>query len=67
MKIVELAPESVKVGLRVKSVSGDKLGTVVRVEPEADSRAWILWDKEYSLRSAFYGNDCQCEVVEENK
>ncbi len=68
MKIKDLNQDSIRVGLRVKSVAGEKLGTVVRIERDRDNLAWILWDGEWQLRSAFHDNDCECELVtEENK
>lgn len=66
MKVRELNPEGVKIGLRIKSLAAnEKVGTVVRIERNRDNLTWVLWDGEWQLRSAFYSNECECEVVED--
>ena len=65
MRINELPIEKVVVGLRIKSLISDKQGTVVKIEPNDDDYAWVQWDgDDFPPYSGFYGNDCECEVVE---
>ena len=61
MKVKDIPADHVEVGLRVKSLISDKWGTVVEVDPNHDYSAWILWDGESEVYSAFYGTDCRCE------
>jgi len=63
MKVSDLKPEEVKVGLRVKSLSKPRSGTVVSINPKDDDFASVIWDGDLIACSGFYENDCKCEVV----
>lgn len=67
MRINELTQEQIVVGLRIKSLVSDKLGTIVEVDHKDDDYAWIRWDGDDKPYSGFYGTDCECEVVVEVK
>ena len=64
MKIKDLKPEDIKVGLRIKSLVRELFGTVVKVDHDDDDYAWIQWDNETVPTVGFWGNDCECEVVD---
>jgi len=65
MKINELAPGQIKVGMRIRSlVDSSHLGTVVQIDHDDDEFAWILWDGQDEPYSGFYGEDCECEIAE---
>ena len=66
MKVYELSPEEIVIGLRIKSLISDKVGTIVKIDDESgDKYNWVLWDgeSEDDLCSGFYDNNCQNEVV----
>jgi len=63
MRIHDLAEAEIVVGLRVKSQSKNRFGTVVEIDNSDDNFAWILWDGEAGPFSGFYRNDCDCGVV----
>jgi hypothetical protein len=64
MKIRDLKPEEVVVGIVVRSLAPSKrLGKIVEIQKYKDDLAWIQWDGEEEPTSGFYGNDCECEVV----
>jgi hypothetical protein len=63
MQVRDLPVEKIQVGMRVKSLVSDRLGTIDRIDVEDDSYAWILWDGDAQASSGFYGNNCDCEVV----
>ena len=64
MRVRDLEDTAVRVGLRLRSLSNPVLqGTVVRIDTRRDSMAWIRWDDESFPRSAFYGKNCECQVV----
>lgn len=66
MRICDLDPKEVVVGLRVRGLNNrERLGTIIKIDPKDDDTATIKWDTvvdgyEYSH---FYGNNCECEVV----
>ena len=65
MRICDLNPEQVVIGLRLRALNNrNKKGTVVSINHQDDDYAWIKWDGEEKIASGFYGNDCECEVVE---
>jgi len=63
MKIKDLKEEEIVVGLRIRSLSRDRCGTVTEIDKDHDNLAWTQWDGEVRPTSGFYGNDCECEVV----
>lgn len=63
MKVCDLKEESIVIGLKIKSLVSDRIGTVVKIDYEDDRYAWVLWDGDLKPFSGFYGNDCRCEVV----
>jgi len=65
MKISDLQPDQIKVGLRVKSLKSNKVGTIVLItDKRGIPYSHILWDGEDRPFSGFFDNDCECEVVE---
>ena len=65
MKVKDMPEAEIKVGLRIKSLVSDKRGTVISIDPTHDNLAWIKWDDEDIATTGFYGNDCECEVVDD--
>jgi hypothetical protein len=66
MRISDMKQEDIRIGIRVKSIRGNLLGTIVEVHPNDDYFSIIRWDdwtKEVHHESGFYGNGCDCEVV----
>ncbi len=63
MRICDLSPDKIRIGLRVKGLSTGKLGTITRIDYSRDNLVWIKWDNEEIETSGFYGNDCECEVI----
>lgn len=57
MKISDLKPEDIVIGIRVKSLISDRQGTVVKIDkwPKDDDYAWILWDGDQNLTLVFTG------------
>lgn len=64
MRINELTPEQIVVGLRIKGLASGRPGTIVRIDKDDDNYAYIQWDGEDIIYSGFYGTDCTCEIVE---
>lgn len=64
MKVEDL-PEGINpcVGMRIRSLTKDRHGTIVRVVEYDDDYAWILWDGEFNVYSGFYWKDCECIVT----
>jgi len=63
IRILDLEPNQIVIGLRIKSLVSDKLGKIVQIDNEhGDMYSWILWDGDNIAYSGFYGNDCKCEV-----
>ena len=60
MRICDLKPEEIVVGLRLKRLDNDIWGTVVKI----DDDGWrsIQWDGESTIESGFWENDCKCLV-----
>lgn len=63
MKISDLGVKDIVVGLRVKSLTKERFGTVVKIDIDDDHYSWILWDGNDIPYGGFYWNDCECEVV----
>lgn len=65
MIIKDLSENEIKIGLKVRSLKDpNRFGTIVEIDYKHDNSAWILWEGDNKPLSAFYGNDCQCEVVQ---
>lgn len=64
MKISEMGLLEIKQGLRFKSLDGSMIGTVVAVDYLDDFSVYYIWDGEKEV-SYWFGNDCDCEVLEE--
>jgi|GEM_PF-7043731 len=67
MRICDLPEDKIVVGMRVKSLvpPHDRLGTIIKIDPNDDNYAWIKWDTdEFPPESGFYGNDCECEIAD---
>ena len=64
MRINELKLKDIHVGMRVRSLCSDRQGTIVEINHADDDYAWIQWDGDDKPYGGFYGNNCQCEVVE---
>jgi len=64
MKIKDLSINDIKVGMRIKSISSNKLGTIVKKEDSPfDIYYWVLWDGDDKPFSGFFYNFCDCELV----
>lgn len=68
MKINELKLEQVVVGLRFRSlVNHDRIGRIVKIDKDDDYSVYYQWeDEDETATGCWYGNDCECEVVEES-
>ena len=66
MKISEVGLLDIKQGLRFKSVDGETFGTVIAVDFINDFSVYYIWDNEIEVNS-WFGNDCDCEIIEENQ
>lgn len=67
MKISDLSQEQIHPGLQLRNLKDSfKTGTIVYTDEHDDFYSWILWNGETEPRSGFYGNDCECEVIEES-
>lgn len=64
MKVSDLKEEDIKVGMRIRGLVSGKIGTIIRIDHHDDNYAWVSWEGE-DERAGFYGNCCECEVVEE--
>jgi hypothetical protein len=65
MRICDMREEDIKVGMKVRSLRDpSKIGIVTSIDATRDNLAWIQWEGEPIPYSGFYGNDCECEVVE---
>jgi len=65
MKICELDPNQIKIGMRIKSLISDKRGTIVKMEVHHDKYFWVLWDGDDKPFNGFFYNHCDCEIVSE--
>lgn len=66
MRICDMDESDIKIGLRVKSLSQLRYGTIVKREDKGSETYWfILWDDKKESYSGFYWNDCECEVVQD--
>lgn len=65
MKISDLKPEDIVIGIRVKSLIINKTGTIVKIDKLLSHHPFciILWDGEKIACSGFYFNNCKYEVV----
>lgn len=64
MKIKDLPINDIKVGMRIKSMISNRLGTIVKREDSPfDIYCWILWDGDEKPFSGFFYNFCDCELV----
>ncbi len=64
-KIRDLKVEDIFVGLRFRSLLDyEKIGVVVKIDHDDDNYAWCKWEDGSESLGGFYGNDCDCEVVE---
>lgn len=67
MRICDLPEDKIVVGMRIKSLvpPHSKLGTIISIDSSDDNFTVIQWDtNEFPSVSGFYGNDCECEIVE---
>lgn len=63
MRINELPEDKIVVGLRIKSLISEKLGTVCKIDYHDDRYVWVHWDGDEKAYGGFYGNDCKCEIL----
>lgn len=63
MRICDLSSDKLYVGMRIKSLTKDRYGTLVANDYHDDNYWWIQWDGESKPYGGFYGTDCSCEVV----
>jgi hypothetical protein len=65
MRICDLKNGEIKIGMRVKSLVDDKLGTINHIFAEDHYFTTIIWDDlDDDMCSGFFGNDCECEIIE---
>jgi hypothetical protein len=66
MRICDLPEEKIVVGMRVRSMvpPHTKIGTIIKIDYDDDRYAWIQWEGRDHSTGGFYGNQCECEVVE---
>lgn len=65
MRICDLPVEEIRIGLRIKSLSNGRPGTVVdKTISACDDYWWVQWDGESGATSGFFYNDCECEVID---
>ena len=62
MRICDLKQHQVKVGMRVRSLALDRVGTIVAIDRDDDNYSWIQWDGDSRPCSGFYGTDCECKI-----
>lgn len=69
MKVNELKRDQIRIGLRIKSLTRPEevQGTIDLVDHSRDDFAWVKWDHSAQAYSGFYGTDCECEVVVDEK
>jgi hypothetical protein len=63
MRICDLAEDEVVIGLRVKSLKNGRPGIITKIDLSDDRFTTIIW--EDGNESGFYGNDCECEILDE--
>lgn len=63
MRICDLEPDQIKLGMRVKSASSSKLGIIAEFE-QSRNFWWIKWDGEDECTSGFFFNQSKAVVVE---
>lgn len=64
MRIRDLDEKDIKVGMRVRSlVNSSNIGTIISVDPTDDNYFVVSWPT--GSFGGFYGNDCDCEVVDD--
>lgn len=65
MRVCDIKETDLHVGMRIKSLTKPRLGTIVNIEDKRGiPYAWIQWDGEDKSYSGFFGNDCECELVQ---
>ncbi len=62
IRILDLNEQDIKVGMRVRSLSNPRSGTIMSIDTNNDNFTMIQWDGEASPTSGFYGNKCECEL-----
>jgi hypothetical protein len=67
MKISDLHPDEIRVGLRIRGAATGRAGTVSRMAWHACDRVWyVRWDDEQHENrehSGFCENNSPCEVI----
>jgi len=51
------------IGMEIKSLVDNRIGTVVEIDYNDDAYAKVQWEGEEAPSSGFYGTSCECEVV----
>ena len=65
MKVSDLRPNQIRVGLKLRSlINSANIGTITSIDKDRDNLAWITWSGSQAPTSAFFGNECECEVIE---
>lgn len=65
MKVSDLKQEKIVIGLKIKSLCNDKIGTIVKIDNEhGDIYNWVSWDGAEAT-SGFWDNVCDNEIIEE--
>jgi hypothetical protein len=67
MRIRDLPLEEIQVGMRILGLKTRTSGTIVRIDPNDDFYCWVQFDNESGTAGGWYGNDCNCEVVLDEK
>jgi len=63
MKIKDLKPSQIHVGMRVKQRGKKIIGTIVEIDSERYS--WVRWDGEERAYTCFRDNNCKLRVVQQ--
>jgi len=64
MRVKDLPLDKVVTGLRIKGLRNQALtGVIISVDSHRFS--WVKWNDDSEARGGFYGNDCDCEVIED--
>lgn len=59
------SPDKPFVGMRLKSMISDMIGTIVFIDENDDMANYIVWDDGDICSATPYGNACECEIVED--
>lgn len=68
MKVSDLHPNEIRVGLRIRGAATGRPGTVTRMKYHACDRVWYVhWDDDEKEMQGFCENQSPCEVILDDK